>query len=155
MMWAIYDTNKPSLMKTNFFAWMMIMKPVFLMFLLLSLSFSSQSWAQASPEDVVKQTQGDLLVVVGAGVGGAVLGLSTLSFYDTPSKNISNVWTGAALGIIAGVIFVVVSHAQKAQDDFAATKDFTTTDRFAWHTGYSQSTNFQSPVNSNLWTHSF
>jgi hypothetical protein len=155
MMWAIYDTKKPSLMKTNFFAWMMIMKSLFLVFLLLSLSFSSNSWAQASPEDVVKQTQGDLLVVVGAGVGGAVLGLSTLSFYDTPSKNISNVWTGAALGIIAGVIFVAVSHAQKAQDDFTASKDFTTSDRFAWHSGHSQSTSFQTPINSTLWTKSF
>lgn len=155
MMWAIYDTNKPTLMKTNFFAWTMIMKPLLLAFLVLSLSFSSQSWAQSSPEDVVKQTQGDLLVVVGAGVGGAVLGLSTLSFYDTPSKNISNVWTGAALGIIAGVIFVAVSHAQKAQDDFTASKDFTTSDRFAWHSGQSQSTSFQTPINSTLWTRSF
>lgn len=131
------------------------MKSLFLVFLLLSLSYSNSSWAQAGPEDVIKQTQGDLLVVVGAGVGGAVLGLSTLSFYDTPSKSISNVWTGAALGIIAGVIFVAVSHAQKAQDDFTASKDFTTYDRFAWHSGYSQSTSFQTPINSTLWKKSF
>jgi hypothetical protein len=155
MMWAIYDTNKPTLMKTNFFAWTMIMKSLYLVLLLLSLSFSSKSWAQTSPDDVVKQTQGDLLVVVGAGVGGAVLGLSTLSFYETPSKNISNVWTGAALGIIAGVIFVALSHAQKAQDDFTASKDFTTSDRFAWHSGQSQSTSFQAPLSSNLWVKSF
>lgn len=131
------------------------MKSIFLSFLVLTLSYSSQSWGQASPEDVVKQTQGDLLVVVGAGVGGAILGLSTLSFYDTPSKNISNVWTGAALGIIAGVIFVAVSHAQKAQDEFAATKDFTTSDRFAWHSDKSQSTSFSTPINSTIWAARF
>ena len=72
---------------------MLPMKPILLSVLVLALCFSSSSWGQAEPADVVKQTQGDLLVVVGAGVGGAVLGLSTLSFYDTPSKHISNVWS--------------------------------------------------------------
>lgn len=131
------------------------MKPILLSILVLTLSFSFPSWGQAEPADVVKQTQGDLLVVVGAGVGGAVLGLSTLSFYDTPSKHISNVWTGAAVGIIAGVIFVAVSHAQKAQDDFASTKDFTTSDRFAWHSDKSQSKSFSTPINSTIWAARF
>lgn len=141
-------------MKTNFFAWTMIMKPLFLVLLVLSLSFSSQSLAQTG-SDPLEQHHGDLLMVVGAGVGGAVLGLSTLSFYDTPSKNVSNIWTGAAIGIIAGVIFVVISHAQKTHTEFSATKDFTTSDRFAWHSGQSQSTSFQTPINSTLWTKSF
>lgn len=131
------------------------MKPLLLSFLMLTLSFSSKSWAQADPDDVVKQTQGDLLVVVGAGLGGAVLGLSTLSFYDTPSKHLTNIWTGAAIGIIAGVIFVAVSHAQKAQNDFASTKDFTTSDRFAWHSDKSQSTSFPTPLQSTIWAARF
>ena len=131
------------------------MKSIFLSLLLLSFTFSPSSWGQTGPEDVVKQTQGDLMAVAGAGVGGAILGLSTLSFYDTPSKHISNVWTGAAIGIIVGVIFVAVTHAQKAQDEFASTKDFTTSDRFAWHIEKSQSKSFVTPINSTIWAARF
>lgn len=69
--------------------------------------------AQSNNEDLVKSTQNDLVVVGAAGLGGAILGLSTLSFYDKPSKHVSNIWMGAAVGIIAGVILVTVTHAQK------------------------------------------
>lgn len=44
--------------------------------------------------------------IVFAGLGGAVLGLSTLSFYKEPQDHVGNVASGFALGIIAGVLGV-------------------------------------------------
>jgi hypothetical protein len=87
-------------------------------------------------DDVIKNTQNDMMIVMAAGAGGAVLGLSTLSFYDTPSKHLPNVWTGAALGIIAGVIFVAYNSAQKGSEDLISSRssqDFSTSERSSWH----------------------
>ncbi len=50
--------------------------------------------------------------VIFAGLGGAVLGLSTLSFYGEPQEHIGNIWTGLALGVLGGSAYVV----QKATD---------------------------------------
>lgn len=108
-----------------------------LCFQLLTLNFA---WAQ-SEDDIIKSTQDDMLMVVAAGGAGAVLGLSTLSFYDTPSKNISNIWTGAAIGIIAGVIFVAYNSAQKGSEELVSqhsSEGFSTTERSQWHAKSSQ-----------------
>lgn len=112
-----------------------------LLSLVLTLSFLTPGlvWAQAAQgeEDIVASTQNDIMLIAGAGVGGAILGLSTLSFYDKPSKNLANIWTGAALGIIGGVVIVAISHANKSQDhltsDYAPSSDFTTAERDSWH----------------------
>ncbi|MFP5457478.1 MAG: hypothetical protein ACLGG7_01995 [Bacteriovoracia bacterium] len=131
--------------------------------LLLTLSFIApkQVWAQAASEDdIVANTQNDLMLVAGAGVGGAVLGLSTLSFYDKPSKSIANIWTGAAVGIIVGVIVVAMSHAQKSQEQLSyemkPQKDFSTFERESWHMAHSGQVNMQSlSPSAPLWGMSF
>jgi hypothetical protein len=97
-----------------------------------------RGWAQQAAEsdggdDMLKETQSDLLIITGAGAAGAVLGLSTLSFYDKPSKHLSNIWMGAAVGIIAGVILVAVNHAQKTEEEMAAAPDFGAGERHRWH----------------------
>ena len=46
-----------------------------------------------------------------AGIGGAVLGLSTLSFYGQPSEHLNNISTGFILGILAGTIYVLADSA--------------------------------------------
>lgn len=92
--------------------------------------------AIAQQDDVLANTQDDILMVAAAGAGGAVLGLSTLSFSNEPSKSVSNIWTGAALGIIAGVIYVAYNSAQKSSQDLiskAADQDFSTSSRERWH----------------------
>lgn len=96
--------------------------------------FSGISTASAQSDDLIKSTQEDILLVVGAGGAGAVLGLSTLSFVDKPSQHISNIWTGAALGIIAGVIIVAYNSAQKGSEELQASKEFNSQERLAWHT---------------------
>lgn len=84
-------------------------------------------------DDIVKNTQNDIMLVGAAGAAGAVLGLSTLSFVDKPSRHISNIWTGAALGVIAGVLFVAYNSAQKGSEDLQSSREFNSSERFAWH----------------------
>src|SRR5690606_31504694 len=77
--------------------------------------------------------QNDILLVAGAGIGGAVLGLSTLSFVDEPGDHLPNIWTGAAIGVIAGVIFVAFNSVQKNSEDLQSSAHFSTQERLAWH----------------------
>lgn len=96
----------------------------------------NKAFAQDSEDDIIKNTQNDIMLVAAAGAGGAILGLSTLSFVDKPSKHISNIWTGAALGVIAGVIFVAYQSAQKGSEELTdeeASVNFNSSERVAWH----------------------
>lgn len=102
--------------------------------ILLSGTFVSNAYSQDGDEDdIIKSTQNDIMLIGAAAAGGAILGLSTLSFVDKPSKHISNIWTGAAIGVIAGVIFVAYNSAQKSSEDLQSSKNFNTNERVAWH----------------------
>ncbi len=57
---------------------------------------------EAGP-DIIKESLLDLTLVGVAGLSGAVLGLSTLSFVDEPSEHLDNIVVGGAIGIIVGV----------------------------------------------------
>ncbi len=103
-----------------------------LQMLVMSAGFAAEEGG-SEEDDIVKNTQNDVLLVAGAGLAGAVLGLSTLSFVDKPSKHISNIWTGAAIGIIAGVIFVAYNSAQKSSEDLESSAEFNSSERYAWH----------------------
>jgi hypothetical protein len=109
------------------------MKKCLAVILAIHMVLTSAAFAQDNNEDFVKSTQQDILLVGAMGAGGAILGLSTLSFYDTPSKHISNIWTGAAIGVIAGVIFVAYNSAQKGSEDLVSKRDFGTSERTKWH----------------------
>lgn len=109
------------------------MKKCLAVILAIHMVLTSAAFAQDNSEDFVKSTQQDILLVGAMGAGGAILGLSTLSFYDTASKHISNIWTGAAIGVIAGVIFVAYNSAQKGSEDLVSEKDFGTSERTKWH----------------------
>ncbi len=133
--------------------------------LLLALTFilPSRGFAQdaQSSDDIVASTQNDILLVGAAGLGGAVIGLSTLSFYDKPSQSLGNIWTGAAIGIIAGVIIVALGHAQKTQDNLTTyspktTPEFSTAARGDWHFEHINSfSNVSSGMSSQVWSASF
>lgn len=140
-----------------------IMK-LFTLFLMVStLLVSRVSYAQDKDADIVKSTQQDLVLVGVAGLGGAVLGLSTLSFYDKPSKHVSNIWMGGAIGVIAGVILVAFNNAQKSQEAVEEaylspklTPDFSTTDRGDWHLAHMQTLSpVRSVMSSPLWATRF
>jgi hypothetical protein len=111
------------------------MKKWIALLVIFQLIFSHIAFSQTE-DDIIQKTQNDILLVAGAGAGGAVLGLSTLSFYERPSKNLSNIWTGAAIGIIAGVVFVAYTSAQKGSEELVtlnSSTDFSTSERGIWH----------------------
>ena len=98
------------------------------------------SFAQDGSDQFIEDSKNDLLLVVGAGLGGAILGLSTLSFVEEPKDHTNNITIGASIGIIAGVIIVAMSQADKSRDSFVTNFDskhdsgeFSTTRRFSWH----------------------
>jgi hypothetical protein len=107
-------------------------------------------------DDIVRNTQNDIMLVGAAGAGGAVLGLSTLSFVDKPSKHISNIWTGAALGVIVGVIFVAYNSAQKNSGDLQSSREFSSFERVAWHSEKTEVSNSgASQYRAEIWQLSF
>lgn len=111
--------------------------------ILLSSAFVSNAYSQEE-DDIIKSTQNDIMLIGAAAAGGAILGLSTLSFVDKPSKHISNIWTGAAIGVIAGVIFVAYNSAQKSSEDLQSSKNFNTNERVAWHSQNTENLTFPS-----------
>ena len=54
-----------------------------------------------------------LSTIVFAGIAGAILGLSTLSFYGRPQERLSNIAVGAAVGIIGGALFKFIYYTIK------------------------------------------
>ena len=62
---------------------------------------------------MVDESLQDLTVVLASGAVGAVLGLSTLSFVETPKDHMKNIAIGGAIGIVVGVGFVIFGQASK------------------------------------------
>jgi hypothetical protein len=133
------------------------MKKLFCVLLVMNVVFST-AYAQEEG-DIIKNTQQDIAMVAGAGAAGAVLGLSTLSFYDKPSKHVSNIWTGAALGIIAGVVYVVYDNAQRNSEDLISSRpsrEFETAERSDWHLAHHSNLTSQSvQIGTQFWQSSF
>lgn len=111
--------------------------------MLLTLQAYTQDAAPAAPaaeggssDDIVSSSLQDFSIVMGVGIGGAILGLSTLSFVDEPKEHLNNVVTGGAIGIIIGVGIVAYNQATKSQESYlegAAYEGFSTKERLAWH----------------------
>lgn len=57
-----------------------------------------------------------LTTIVFAGVAGAILGLSTLSFYGRPQDKLNNIAVGAAIGIITGAMYTTFKAATEPRD---------------------------------------
>ena len=132
------------------------MKKIFGLLVILSLTFPYLAMSQSQSEDFVKNTQNDLLIVAGAGGAGAILGLSTLSFVDRPSNHLRNVWTGAAVGMIAGVVFVAYNSAQRGSEELQSSSTFNTTERLSWHFQNGQRSSFNAVlVSTNFWEMNF
>lgn len=105
------------------------MKKLITLCLAISLSFSTLAQDSFKEEGLR-----DLTTVAGLGLGGAVLGLSTLSFVEEPSDHLKNILVGAAVGIIVGVGVVAYNQASKSQATIrGASIDFDTRSRMNWH----------------------
>src|ERR1700754_3065904 len=57
-----------------------------------------------------------LATIVFAGLAGAVLGLSTLSFYGRTQDRLNNIAIGAAFGIIGGTMFSTYKAAAEPRE---------------------------------------
>lgn len=84
-------------------------------FWVLALFLMGPAGAKTDAQSLMPDTMGTVYIISGSTVAGAVLGLSTLSFVDKPSKNLKNIVIGGALGLIAGVIVSVSREASKEQ----------------------------------------
>jgi hypothetical protein len=62
-------------------------------------------------EDTEKQELEEL-----AGIAGAILGLSTLSFYGRPQDKLSNIAIGFAIGVIGGAVYTTYKAASAPRD---------------------------------------
>jgi uncharacterized membrane protein YebE (DUF533 family) len=68
----------------------------------------------AQQENTVQKKSGprrQLATILFFGLGGAILGLSTLSFYGQPQNNLGNIGIGFAVGVIAGTVYVTYKSA--------------------------------------------
>lgn len=81
----------------------------------LVLAMSVSAYAQGTaPEQRARPSGGprrQLATILFAGLGGAVLGLSTLSFYGRPQEKLSNIAIGFAFGVIGGTTYVTYKAA--------------------------------------------
>jgi hypothetical protein len=84
--------------------------------LALGIMISSVSYAQ---EHFLSQRtfKRSIATVIFAGLGGGILGLSTLSFEGKPQEHTSNITTGAALGVVGGLIYVLMAGGQETKGD--------------------------------------
>lgn len=78
----------------------------------------AQTPAEASPRERATNAgpRKQLATIIFAGLGGAVLGLSTLSFYGRPQDKLSNIAIGFAFGVIGGTAYVTYNAATNPQD---------------------------------------
>jgi hypothetical protein len=109
----------------------MIKKDLIVKCCVFLLCFASTAWSQYQYDDqeapnysLADQTKNDMMVIAAAGVGGAVLGLSTLSFVDEPGDHFDNVLTGAAVGLIVGVLYVAYRQAYGPAGIFTHNQQF-------------------------------
>lgn len=79
--------------------------------------------AQAEGNNSARGPKRRINYIVLAGLGGAVLGLSTLSFYGRPQDKLSNIAIGFAFGVIAGTIMTTYQAASDPKDFYGLQKE--------------------------------
>lgn len=97
------------------------MKRNSLIFVFVILIFSNTTFAQQSYSAAGRNFKRNVAAVMFSTIGGAVLGLSTLSFYGKPQEHTDNITTGALLGLLAGSSYLVYDsyRAQPAAQDYS------------------------------------
>ncbi len=79
---------------------------VFILLLTTAL-IAPQAYAQNSTQSsTFRGIKRNIATVFLCGLGGAILGLSTLSFYGQPQEQVGNITTGFGVGLIAGTVYI-------------------------------------------------
>lgn len=89
----------------------------------LTLFVSQNVLAQENQSTTRSGPRKQISKILLAGLGGAVFGLSTLSFYGRPQAHIRNIAGGFALGIIVGTIYVTYNTASKPKEYLTGYQD--------------------------------
>ena len=87
--------------------------------LIIAFTVSAPRVFAQNPKTKGNATEGPrrhLSTIVFAGVAGAVLGLSTLSFYGRPQDKLTHIAIGAAIGIIGGTMYSTFKAATDPKD---------------------------------------
>lgn len=99
----------------------------FFLVIMLAVSFSTTTFAQQAgggtgdaPKSSLMGPRKQIATIVFAGLAGAVLGLSTLSFYGRPQDYLSNIAIGFAIGIIGGTVYVTYKAASQPQEFYGS-----------------------------------
>lgn len=83
------------------------------------VTITAPSFAQGAKQEAEISQHGPrkkMTTIVFAGLAGAVLGLSTLSFYGRPQDRLSNIAVGFAVGVITGTVYTTFQAAANPSD---------------------------------------
>ena len=134
------------------------LKVFVLAFIVIGSLTQSRAQQGAGGDDIFAKSMQDVWIVIGTTAGGAILGLSTLSFVDEPSEHLKNIVVGGAIGVILGVGVVAFKQASVSQDAYRGTlrdkapkerlPGMTTSARMAWHKAHHY--NINSAINQGV-----
>lgn len=93
---------------------MTVRKWTTLILIALTIGHSSVSSAQQSG----KTFKRGVATILFSTLGGAILGLSTLSFYGEPQEHTENITTGALLGALAGAGYLVYDSSRVREGSY-------------------------------------
>lgn len=77
----------------------------------------------AAGQTVSQGPRRHLAHIVFAGLAGAILGLSTLSFYGRPQDHLANVPIGFAIGVIGGAVYTTYKAAAEPREFYSLSRE--------------------------------
>ncbi len=122
--------------------------------MLISHSTIAQDAGNAKSSGILDGAKSDMTLILALGAGGAILGLSTLSFVETPKDHLKNILVGGAIGIIIGVGVVAWRQATASKEYMGAnmleenSKLFSSVERQNWHYENHQQNNVSMPIDT-------
>lgn len=108
----LFDRFKGGFMAKNFLLALLVLTT-------LSIHFAPTVSFALEPQIEDFQPAGprrQMATIIFSGLAGAILGLSTLSFYGRPQDKLSNIAIGFAIGIIAGASYTTYQAATRPYD---------------------------------------
>lgn len=81
-----------------------LIRMILILFLLAAQNLKAESQNVLSSQS--SNIKGQVARIMMSGLGGAVFGVSTLSFYGKPQEHLSNVAIGSVVGLILGAVYV-------------------------------------------------
>src|SRR4051794_33682049 len=84
------------------------------------MSFAASNKGTKANESSIQGPRRHMGTIIFAGLAGAILGLSTLSFYGRPQDRLSNIAVGCAIGIISGTFYTTYKAAPEPKDFYSS-----------------------------------